>query len=322
MAYAFVQQKDASAAASSTTLASGNFVSNVTAGNFILVVAAYSNASAQTVTCADTLGNTYVEVGSGIFSAGSSTGFRILYAKNISGGTNQVTATYGAACTNRGIYCVEYSGVDIIDPYFSGEIATQEQSAPGTGANAISSGNTPTLQYQPALVFGFSYDVTGGTGNMVAGTGFTSRQTSVWLATLGLEGCAEDKRVTSTSATSATFTDAAFGGSNVFLTAAVVFSEPNGPGIDTQPNRANVYVGQAANFTVSATTSGGALSYQWKDDGANVGTNSNSYTTPANTLSDSGSVITCDITDANGTTTSNGAILNVMGAANYPWTKA
>ena len=54
---------------------------------------------------------------------------------------------------------------------------------------------------------------------------------------------------------------------------------PLGPVVDTPPQSTTVYRGQTANFTVSATTSGGTLHYQWKDDGVNVGTDSSSYTT-------------------------------------------
>jgi hypothetical protein len=70
--------------------------------------------------------------------------------------------------------------------------------------------------------------------------------------------------------------------------------------------------GATATFTVSATSSGGALSYQWKKDGANVGTNSSSYTTPATVPADNGAQFTVAVTDSNGTTTSNPATLTVL----------
>ena len=95
-----------------------------------------------------------------------------------------------------------------------------------------------------------------------------------------------------------------------------------GPTINTQPVSATCYVGQTATFTISATTSGGTLHYQWKDDGSNVGTDSNSYTTAAALLSDNGSSITCVVTDNNGSVTSNAAIWTVLPAASVAWLTA
>lgn len=92
-----------------------------------------------------------------------------------------------------------------------------------------------------------------------------------------------------------------------------------GPTINTQPQNATVYQGQTANFTVSATTSGGTLHYQWKDDGSNVGTDSNSYTTAATVLGDNGAQITCVVTDDNGNATSNAATLTVIPTASIAW---
>ena len=91
-----------------------------------------------------------------------------------------------------------------------------------------------------------------------------------------------------------------------------------GPTIDTQPQPQTVTEPDAATFTVVATTSGGALSYQWKDDGVNVGTNSATYNTGATTVSMDGSLITVDVTDDNGTTTSNTALLTVNAAVTTP----
>lgn len=95
-----------------------------------------------------------------------------------------------------------------------------------------------------------------------------------------------------------------------------------GPTINTHPTNQSCYIGETATFTVSATTSGGTLSYQWKDDGANVGTNSSSYTTGAAVLGDNGAQITCAVTDDNGTTTSNAATWTVFPSAVLSWIRA
>jgi hypothetical protein len=84
-----------------------------------------------------------------------------------------------------------------------------------------------------------------------------------------------------------------------------------GPTIDTQPQSQSKIVGETATFTVAATTSGGTLSYQWKRNGSNVGTDANSYTTPTLVIGDDGDTVTVDVTDSNGTTVSNTATLTV-----------
>lgn len=103
---------------------------------------------------------------------------------------------------------------------------------------------------------------------------------------------------------------------------AVPLNPPAAPAITQQPAQQTVYAGQTATFNISATTSGGTLHYQWKKNGSNVGTDSSSYTTPATTISDNLSIYTCVVTDDNGSTTSAGAYLVVLGSATTAWWKA
>jgi len=97
---------------------------------------------------------------------------------------------------------------------------------------------------------------------------------------------------------------------------------PAAPTITTQPVSTAQYAGLTATFNIAATTSGGALSYQWKVNGSNVGTNSTSYTTAALTPSDNGSIVTCVVTDSNGSITSSAAILTVLPTSSSSWIKA
>ena len=85
--------------------------------------------------------------------------------------------------------------------------------------------------------------------------------------------------------------------------------------ITTQPVDRSVLVGQAATFTVAAT-SAGTLSYQWsKDSLPIVGATSESYTTPATVLADSGSTFSVHISNTyGGSTTSVSATLTVTTA--------
>jgi hypothetical protein len=83
------------------------------------------------------------------------------------------------------------------------------------------------------------------------------------------------------------------------------------PVITSQPVSQTVTVGQTATFNVTATGTG-PLTYQWFDNGTAItGATSSSYTTPAATSTDSGSVFTVTVTNASGTVTSSPATLTV-----------
>ena len=85
------------------------------------------------------------------------------------------------------------------------------------------------------------------------------------------------------------------------------------PSITTQPASTTVNAGQTATFSVAATGTG-ALSYQWKKNGANIsGAMSATYTTPAALASDNGSQFTVTVTDQISNVTSNAATLAVNG---------
>src|SRR3989454_9721893 len=60
------------------------------------------------------------------------------------------------------------------------------------------------------------------------------------------------------------------------------------------------------------------LSYQWQKNGANItGATSASYTTPATTISDSGSTFAVVVTNTAGTVTSTAATLTVNRSAEH-----
>jgi hypothetical protein len=83
------------------------------------------------------------------------------------------------------------------------------------------------------------------------------------------------------------------------------------PSITTQPANVTVTVGQMATFTVAANGTA-PLSYQWTQAGANVGTNSTSYTTPATKLTDNGAAIQVTVSNSVGSTPSNTVTLSVI----------
>ena len=96
---------------------------------------------------------------------------------------------------------------------------------------------------------------------------------------------------------------------------AATLTVNSGPSITTQPANQTVNAGQTATFTVVAT---GAppLSYQWQKNQVDIaGATSASYTTPATTSADSGTLFQVIVTNPVGNVTSNPATLTVTVAA-------
>jgi Bacterial Ig domain/Immunoglobulin I-set domain len=90
------------------------------------------------------------------------------------------------------------------------------------------------------------------------------------------------------------------------------------PSITAQPANATVTAGQTATFGVVANGAA-PLNYQWLKNGANItGATSASYTTPATTSADSGSVFQALVGNSAGSATSSGATLTVNPATVAP----
>jgi hypothetical protein len=87
------------------------------------------------------------------------------------------------------------------------------------------------------------------------------------------------------------------------------------PSITTQPQNESVLVGAAATFTVVATGTA-PLSYQWLLAGVPIlGATNASYTTPAVTIGNNGSLFSVQVSNAAGSTTSNTATLDVTASS-------
>jgi Bacterial Ig-like domain (group 2)/Immunoglobulin domain len=110
---------------------------------------------------------------------------------------------------------------------------------------------------------------------------------------------------------SATIT-ASYGGRSGAAQLAVT-PAPVAPTITAHPQPVTVTAGQTATFTVTASGTT-PLAYQWRRDGANVGTNSTSYTTAATTVSDNGARFSVMVSNSAGQATSNDAVLTVNAA--------
>ncbi len=85
-----------------------------------------------------------------------------------------------------------------------------------------------------------------------------------------------------------------------------------GPRVTAHPVNQSVLIPFPATFSVTAT-GGGSLSYQWQKNNVDIpGAVGPSYTTPATSFSDSGAIFRCVVTNAAGSATSNGAMLNAI----------
>jgi hypothetical protein len=90
-----------------------------------------------------------------------------------------------------------------------------------------------------------------------------------------------------------------------------VTTNPIGPSITTQPSNQTIFAGLTATFSVLANGTS-PLSYQWRKNGVAItGATSASYTTPAETTSDSGALFSVVVTNSVGSITSNNATLTV-----------
>ena len=107
------------------------------------------------------------------------------------------------------------------------------------------------------------------------------------------------------------FTVAVTNAAGTSMSAPYMLTVNSGPAITIQPANQTVMPGQTAALSVTATGTA-PLNYQWYQNGAPInGATSSSYTTPATTIANSGSLFTVSVTNLVGTVTSAQALLTV-----------
>lgn len=176
---------------------------SVNTGDLLIMVVAFDNAANPTGTPSSSPANTWTQLATGIHD-GSQYGMRAWYSYNSASGST--TCTWTGSSNYPAIAVYRFSGIRSASDPLTGTPTFGNQASPGTGTDGVTSGNT-TPGGQPALVFGFGFDVLGTTPAPTAGTGYIST-TAVWDydGAISVSARAEHKRVTSTSATAATFT--------------------------------------------------------------------------------------------------------------------
>lgn len=210
---AHVQSPTPVTGSSGTTLAIA-YGSNVTAGN-LLVCHIYANHGISGV--ADSRSQTFTSAVN--VTDGATYALATFYYANTTGGADTVTVTFAGAITYASLQCSEYSGVATSSPL--DKFASNSQTTPGTGANAVTSGSVTTTT-DGQLIVGWSTALTVGAGTTSAGTGFTGR-TNVFGDTL-----CEDQVQTSAGAIAATFTSTS--ATSNFITLITTYKAPAATG--------------------------------------------------------------------------------------------
>ena len=208
----------------STTLAAPSMT--VAADSYLHLICGHYNSSidlaATPITSSPSL--TWTRLGTRIVDTVNN---QILYhfvSSVTSAGAIVCTVNYNASAQYRAVCVKEIRGSSGYDSAAAAYNYTYDAN-PGTGTDAVSSGATPTLTRQPALVSGFSQDVFGTNGSPLPGTGFSADSIGWGYGSPTLTSRGENKRVVDTTGVAATFTQLGAGANIEHLSVVAVFLE-------------------------------------------------------------------------------------------------
>lgn len=215
----------------------------VSAGSALVVFVTHDtfNLPSGTTSIADNVNGSYPTHLQNVNDAVNAQRYILSAFLNSGAGSVTVTATFSGNTAFKAIQVVEVTGAKTTgSPDIS---AGQLQATPGTGTDAVTTGNG-TSTAQPALIVGASGNFAGNAAPAV-GTGFTNGGTgTLWGGSALVR--VESKRVTATGAQAATFTTA-IGGANGHISLMVVLDELSSAITGT---------GSAATSSFAATSSG------------------------------------------------------------------
>jgi hypothetical protein len=203
---AYVQGTTATNNATGVTMAKAFTTAN-TAGNLIVVAVSWGNNS--TLTCSDSLGNTYT-VATTQHDSVNNQSLAICYAANVKAGANTVTARFSSSAPYRRLLVHEYRGVALVNPV---DVVAKNLSNGTTAANGVTSTAAVTTT-DGTLIFGAVMDDDGVT-SINAGTGFTQR-----LSVNNKDLVSEDRVQPTAGSVAATHT---FGAAHRYLAQMVAF---------------------------------------------------------------------------------------------------
>lgn len=294
---------------STTTVATGSGTGtvqnlNVTSGQPI--IGAYACVNGGTVTgVTDTIGNTYTVLtpettfGSTlvIFYCTSSTG---------SNASNVITVTISAAAAFKSVAAVTGTGFDTAALFLDQKTNAAAAATTISPSAALNCGTSDAMIFEVAIATNDrAFDQT---------TGCTEIYDA--FDAFGSRGGAYQYKNT-TGGGSQTISATVTGGvaSNLQIATAAFTLVHLGPTINTQPASTRVFEDNTATFTVSATSTGGALSYQWQENDGTGFVNISGETSATLNVrayrARAGHTFLCNVTDSNGTTATSAATLTI-----------
>ena len=268
------------------------------------------------------------------WSAPSSTGGSAITGYTV---TSTPSVTAPAGCTNTLNLSCTFTGLTNGTSYTFTVTATN---AAGTGsASSASSAAVPaTTPGAPTTVLGtagntqvaLTWTAPGSTGGAaISGykVEYSSNSGSSWSTATSNTGSATASYTVTglTNLSTYIFKVSAINGAgtgSASSNSSSIIPGAQAPTISSQPTGATKTVGQGITFSVTASvTDNGTISYQWKKDGSNVGTNSSSYTISSISSGDAGTYTVVVSNSKNSTinsTTSSSATLTIVGAPSAP----
>lgn len=216
MAYSYVNNYQNSANSNVTTI-------SPTAGNTLILISSTSTGAGNpTLTQVQDSGSNLWTQGIATYQDSNGNWNSMYYTSNAAALLTSVTCTYnGGTPGSCGIIVIQYSGLATA----SGLITTAKnsQAAPGTTANAITSGSTlVTLPGGAPAAAIIGVVLNSGDSDTTNGTGFTARY-GTGVSNLYF---IEDQRITSSTTLAATATAPTHGGTDSYATFLLAFSEP------------------------------------------------------------------------------------------------
>lgn len=245
----------------------------------------------------------------------------IRFRENISSPSGTFTVQFdgGGFVTYWAVGAIEVTGL-ATTPL---DVTATNGAVGGTASVSPTSGTTATTAVADSIAVAVVGVNSASTADMATPSGYSTIFNSANGAVSEV-GNGAYKILAATGAQSASWPTITAGGSpNTWAAAIAVYKGTGGgggPTIDTQPASQQVMEYTAATFSVSATTSGGALTYQWQDDSggsfANISGATSSWLTVYPPPTFTGRRYRVNVTDSNGTTTSSAATLTVV---RYPY---
>lgn len=290
------------------TAVTSSGTSQATASTFYIF--AHWDTGSTFTSVADSKSNTYTLVGAeqaiGAFRT------RLYRCVNGTGGASHTATLVVSGAGGATVYLVEATGCNTSSPVDQSDRRT-ESASPYT----LAAGLTTTQANELLLSFFAGDSGSNPATNAESGLGSSTIVVEETNGAANWTGAVAKSYKTSTGTFNPSWTQTGTVDGAVFL--ETLKEAGTGPTINTQPASQQIPDQTRVQVSVTATTSGGALSYQWQDnrsgsfanttDGDNA--TSATYTTPALYVRQSPRQYRCVVTDSNGSVNSNAATITV-----------